>query len=353
MKVLFILKQRESSTGSGYSSGLINSAILVQQILIKNKIESHVIEVVDNNCIDREVTLYKPEVVIIEALWVVPSKLDKLKKIHPNIKWVVRLHSELPFLAIEGIAISWINDYVKSGIIIACNSKRLTYDLSQYLDMKRERVVLLPNYYNNHRATVLCKRSRVLNIGCFGAIRPLKNQLIQAMAAIVYANKKDKQLNFHINVGRIENSGSDNVLKNLRALFDSHSNHSLVEHEWSNHEDFLMLVRQMDLGMQVSLSETFNIVTADFVSCNRPVVVSHEIDWVCDDVKADPNNLKSIVDIITYVLNHDFCLVQNLEGLEKYNNLSSISWNMFLYKESLIGRFINTFKTIVSSCIGR
>ena len=61
---LFICKERSY----GVSYGLINSAQFVANFLNKNGVESHVITVIDNNDIDREVTKYKPTHVFIEAL---------------------------------------------------------------------------------------------------------------------------------------------------------------------------------------------------------------------------------------------------------------------------------------------
>ena len=114
-KVLFILKKRQTShTGyASVSSGLLNSAKFVSDMLNKNGIESHLVEVNDNNCIDREVTKFKPTHVIIEALWVVPQKFEVLTKLHPNVQWIIRLHSDISFLANEGIAIEWIYEYLK------------------------------------------------------------------------------------------------------------------------------------------------------------------------------------------------------------------------------------------------
>jgi hypothetical protein len=77
-------------------------------MLVANGVDSTIIEVIDNNGIDREVTKYKPTHVIIEALWVIPSKFEILTKLHPNVKWIIRLHSEIPFLANEGIAMEWM-----------------------------------------------------------------------------------------------------------------------------------------------------------------------------------------------------------------------------------------------------
>ena len=112
-----------------------------------------------------------------------------------------------------------------------------------------------------------------INIAVFGAIRPLKNHLIQAISAIQFANEEGLKLYFHINGTRIENNG-DPVLKNLRELFEGQEKHELVEHCWMEHDKFVELLQSMDICMQVSFSETYNIVTADAVNGLVPVVVS-------------------------------------------------------------------------------
>ena len=72
MKILFIIKKRISYNNKVVSFGLINSSKFVCEAINKLKnIEAKVVDVVDNNCIDREVSQYKPDIVIIEALWVV------------------------------------------------------------------------------------------------------------------------------------------------------------------------------------------------------------------------------------------------------------------------------------------
>jgi hypothetical protein len=101
-KILFLLKRRhdynsEEHTNLNISTGLYNSAHFMHEMLIDEGLESNIAVVVDNNSIDKEVTKYKPTHVIIEALWVVPEKFYILSKLHPNVKWIIRLHSEIPF----------------------------------------------------------------------------------------------------------------------------------------------------------------------------------------------------------------------------------------------------------------
>ncbi len=86
----------------------------------------------------------------------------------------------------------------------------------------------------------------------------------------------------------------EQVLNNLRSLFPLRG-HELIETPWLDHCNFVELVKLIDLGMQVSMSETFNIVAADFVTNNVPIVVSPEIDWMSCVYKCDPNSTDSIV----------------------------------------------------------
>ena len=101
-------------------------------------------------------------------------------------------------------------------------------------------------------------------------------------------------MRFHINTQRIEGKGEP-VLKNLRELFKNNPRHELIEHGWLSHNEFIDLVQRMDIGLQVSFSETFNIVSADFVNNNIPVVTSNEVDWVNPVYYANPSKVESIV----------------------------------------------------------
>jgi hypothetical protein len=110
-RILFICKDRNTSYTPSF--GLLNSCKFICNALEKHYIECKVVAVVDNNAIDKEVTSFQPTHVFIEALWVVPSKFNVLCALHPNVKWYVRIHSKVPFLANEGMAMGWIRDYAE------------------------------------------------------------------------------------------------------------------------------------------------------------------------------------------------------------------------------------------------
>jgi hypothetical protein len=346
MKILFICKRRQlnySEWGEENApSGLLNSAMFVSDMLNDLGVKSKVVQVIDNNDIDREVYNYKPTHVFIEAIWVVPEKFDILKSFHPSVKWIVRLHSEFPFLSNEGIAIDWLFKYRDKDIAIATNSSRIGSDLRRLLNkvydrfdgrVMRQEVPILPNYYpvNLNYKEKKDRHPQILDVGCFGAIRPFKNQLIQAVAAIKFADITDKNLRFHINCDRVE-SGGNPVLSNIRALF-SNVEHDLVEHPWMPQHKFLDVLRKMDVGMQVSFSETYSVISADMVNCNVPIVVSKEVSWTSSFSKADANDVNDIVSKM-YTAVHYPVLAKVNKYLLNINSASSKrQWRKYIQKE--------------------
>lgn len=299
-RVLFVVKQRAgystSPDDSNYcSSGLFNSANFVVDMLRENGVDAKLVEVVDNNAIDKAVSEFKPATVIIEAFWVVPEKFDILVKLHPHVKWIVRGHSNWPFLANEGVAVGWVFDYLRHrNVSVAMNAPEIVEDIQKLDKSKADKVLYLPNFYPIGVRSIRKIQDHPLDVGCFGAIRPLKNQLIQAVAAIRFARELGRPLRFHINVSRTE-QGGNNVLKNLRALFANTILTTLVESDWLTHDEFLKLVRKMDVAMAVSLSETFCITAADAVAEDIPLVCSKEVPWASPLSIADPTSSDSIV----------------------------------------------------------
>jgi hypothetical protein len=353
VRILFILKYREvldEQTGievsiKGLSSGLANSARFVHTMLLEEHITSEIVQVIDNNDIDREVSRYKPTHVVIEAFWVVPEKFTILQKLHPNVTWIVRSHSEVPFLAQEGVAIDWILNCVRHDrVCVASNSKNSVQDLRTIVaaanphwsrEKVEEKVPYLPNFYPHKLRKNRKKETEILDVACFGAIRPLKNQLIQAVAAIEYSEMIGKKLRFHINLGRTE-LGGENCLKNLRALFSHTPNAELIEEPWMNHEEFLTLLGKMDIGMQVTFTETFNIVSADMVVCSLPMVVSEEVEWAHRWCKASCTDTGDIVEKLIKITDWRFRNVVsflNIKGLRSFSEESRRLWKEYFCQQ--------------------
>ena len=331
MKILFLTKKNECysfRTNHRRSSGLWNSIQFIVSELKKHSINVGIEEVVDGNCINKWLTIYKPKILVLEALWVTPEKIRELKGIHKNVKFVCRLHSGIPFLALEGIALEWVLAYAKLGVTIAANSKESFDALSCVV--KKKDITYLPNIYPVcgplYRYTT---KRNYIRVVCAGAIRPMKNHLIQALAAIQYAKEVKKELYFHVNSTRIE-TGGEPVLKNLRALFKEHTHAHLVEDAWRERTNFRFYLGDMDLGMQVSLTETFSIVSADYVSAMIPMVVSKEISWASCLSKAPDNDVGKIVKAMHRAMRWSFIVTLNRFLLHWYSYKSTKIWLKFL-----------------------
>jgi len=334
-RVLFICKRLNIHYTGGYAAyGLLNSAKFIANALRAIGVESKAVIVEDANGIDREIHQYNPTHVIIHALWVTPIKLAELLTLHPQQRWVIRLHSKAPFIANEGIAFEWLRGYLNlmpsfPNIAISCNNEEFNCELDAV--MPGMHPIYLPNIYCPDPITFgpPPPDNSDFNIACFGALRPMKNQLEQALAAFMFADRIGKRLRFHINVDRVEQRG-ETVLKNMRFLFKD-SKHMLVEHPWYSHEEFLSSLRVVDIGMQVSFTESFNIVTADCIKMNVPVVVSDEIDYIPFLFRANPTSVENI--IFHLYLAYWFGKVGswlNLQGLRRTNNNALAVWEDYL-----------------------
>jgi hypothetical protein len=339
MKILFILKERFYHYNNTHvkSYGLINSSKHIAKYFESLNLNIKVVSVIDGNGIDKEVYNYKPDVVIIEALWVPPSKLKELIELkrYKHIKWIVRIHSDIGFLSVESLALKYINDYIaldKHNLIIAPNNKSFTKYLSNSLNYK---FTYLPNIINIGHCNIKHNKHQdlsTINIGCFGSLRILKNQLFQAMCAMKAADILNKKLHFHITADIKDSDKINPVLNNFIELFKN-SRHTLIEHKWEENDNFQHLIKKMDIGMQLSYTESFNIVSADFINNDKLILVSDAIDWMPDCLKTSTTNYDIVTDKIVWLYKHrNSWILKKLSIIKllKFNMLSKKIWLNFL-----------------------
>lgn len=330
-KILVLTKTRLDYYGNPF--GLNNSADFITEALNESGYDAIYMPVIDGNSIDAAVVKTGAKIVLIEALWATPEKLDELSKLHKAVSWIVRIHSNIPFLALEGMAIDWIKKMLKiPRVTVVSNNLQTSLELSAVFHEKipyLPNVYLRPGYCPKKVLRKDCSNSEVIDVSCFGAIRPFKNHLIQGIAAIWAANKQGQILNFHVNATRVEQRG-DSILHNLVALFDD-TRHNLVMHGWQDHKTFLNTVSFMDLCMQVSFTESFNIVAADHVHVGVPVLVSPEITWLDSRRGVSPTKCEEIANGVIDSLRHDKKEIKSNHGdLSNYNISSLRTWRLFL-----------------------
>ncbi len=306
-KVLFILKKRNAYGNTQRSSyGLKSSCTFISNFLDYKGYDSSVIEIVDSNSIDREVYNRKPNIVILEAIWCPPYKIKELLKLHKKVKWNIRLHSKFPFLAQEKMAMEWLGEYNEiaqqyPNLTISANNE----DFINQINNIGFNLIYTPNYYPiSHFSEVNTKPvGHILDIGCFGALRILKNTVQQAVCSIKYANDIGKKLKFHINDSSQYEKEGVSILNNLKNIF-SNGPHELVIHDWHDHRNFIDLIRKMDLCMQVSFSESYNITAADGIACGIPTIGSTEIEFISRIYKTAPTDYENILNKISFALRY-------------------------------------------------
>ena len=235
--------------------------------------------------------------VIISAPWIPTVELSQLVHTHTEIEWTVCSHSNVGFLQADPRGIEYLRQdgslaEAAVNFSLATNSKRLqTWWNQAYHQAMR----LIPNLYDvddhfpHHRPWT---PGTLLKIGSFGAIRPLKNQITAAGAAVEIANRLRAECEFWINSGRTEGNGIWATAA-VKSILAGLPNIRLREAPWQAWPSFRDLVRSMHLLIQTSYTESFNMVTADGVSDGIPSVTSDAIDWVplswqapVDDVNA-------------------------------------------------------------------
>lgn len=259
---------------------------------------------------------FNPKKIVFEALWASQHDISTLKAKYPRIKIYLHLHSNIPFLACEGYAMAKILESQRLGVGIICNDSRAAASLGG---------ICLPNIYHTKTEAPERQSNEDLNVIIAGSMRPMKNHLIQAIAAIRYAESIDKKLRLHVNMGRSEGGGE--VAANFKYLFMMHYGHELISIPWMDHGDFIRFLSTMDIGLQVSMSESFNIVAADYAYAHLPMVVSSEVRWAADECKADPGCSDDIMEKMAQ--SSDWTL-KNLDGLEAHNFEAKKLWGQFV-----------------------
>ena len=218
--------------------------------------------------------------VVLAALWLTPAEIHRLVFDFPDVDFVVTSHSNCGFLAAEPTAVGYFRSLV--GLQLATPNFHVVGNCRRFATWASHafghRILCLPNLYNSETFKMPRRhawKTGVLKIGCFGALRSLKNSFTAAAATLELAERLGAHVEFHVNRGR----GDERILRPIAALFGDAQRVQLVPHDWQAWPDFRATVSRMDLMLQPSYTESFNLVTADGVAEGVPSVVSDAIDW--------------------------------------------------------------------------
>ncbi len=270
---------------------------------------------------------------IVEAPWISTERLTRMLANNQSVHFIIRSHSQIGFLQVEAGAVKLLREQLVlqenvQNLTISANSQKLC---DFFTTVYSGRCLYLPNLYDMER--VHTKRDthhhhRELRIGSFGALRLLKNHTTAAAAALVMARERNANLEFWISVNREEHGKG--VLQTVRNMFVGLPWAKLVESPWQQWADFRRTVHHMDLCLQVSFTETFNIVTADAIAEGVPSVVSSAIEWAPDSWKADVDTVEDIARVGSMLLSSHSGVLEGQRALQTFTQEAINTWLQYL-----------------------
>lgn len=305
--------------------GLGVSALNTAKVLRRAGIQTHVWPIVSAGDLwDRLKCDPGVRDVIISAPWLSSPALRDLAMGYPEIKFVVNCHSNVGFLQADRNGVTLIRELLDlekglHNLHAGGNSKRFCNWIKSTFHAPCE---FLPNLYyidehRPHHRVAPYHHGSVLKIGVFGATRPLKNLMTAAAAALEVARSFSAELELWLSAGRSE-GGGDTVLGAVKAMLDGLPGVKLHLSGWESWPSFLRTVRHMNLLMQPSYTESFNMVTADGVAEGVASVVSEAIDWAPDHWKADADDALSVARTARHLLLDAHAAHEGLRALEAY-----------------------------------
>jgi hypothetical protein len=276
----------------------------------------------------------KPTHVVIEApVWVSAEQVRSLTFEFPSMHFIVRTHSQIAFLQADANAITAVRDLMLleenlPNLTIAANNTRLTTFLHKAYTGK---CLYLPNLYDIERAHV--KRDTVaghklLRIGSFGALRILKNHITAGAAALLIAERYRCDVEFYFSTGRDDGAtDTKNALQNMYAHLPWAK---LVEYPWAGWPEFRRIVAHMDLNIQLSFSESFNLTAADSCAEGVPCVVGPAIEWAPAQWKAEPDSAEAAMFVGMALLGDPESAADGLSKLRSYVDEGTRRWLSYL-----------------------
>jgi glycosyltransferase involved in cell wall biosynthesis len=316
--------------------GLGVSALNTAKVLRENGIATDVWPILSAKDLAARIAAANPRPthVVVAAPWLPTLDLQAFLIFrYPDIQFAVVCHSNVGFLSADPTAITNFREELnleQGSLNFSCagNSKRFV----RFIQSSYERpCIWLPNLYYLEAGGGSQRRKwsgGTIKIGSFGAVRPLKNNLSAAAAALEIAEKLHTDVNFHISVGRVE--GGYTVVRAIEAMLNGSPRVTLVKDQWYQWPQFRSLIRSMNLLIQPSFSETFNMVTADGAAESIPSVVSDAIDWAPDDWKAEVDSPDSIARIGRRLLSDEFAGMEGFAALQRHDAAGLIAWKQWL-----------------------
>jgi glycosyltransferase involved in cell wall biosynthesis len=322
-------ESRATSIGLGVNSQLTASA------LRQNGIDALAAAITGGEELRRLLELYTTaQIVVVEGFWISPDELAAIAADYPRVQFLARCHSQIAFLQIEPGSLCRIRDVLThsqrlANLRLSGNSRRFTEFASEAWagDPSGGQVVYLPNLYPTPAFTPEAKPpigDRPLKLASFGALRLQKHHTVAAAAAAIVARRLGP-VQFFINRGRSD-PGRESIFDAIAYTLKGVPQIELKPVDWLHAAEFRRLTAAMDLCLQMSSSETFNLVTADAAASGVPSVVGEALDWTPADWHAPIDDPRRVAEAALRVLADPTAGQRGYEALLAYNRASIAQW---------------------------
>jgi hypothetical protein len=332
--VLLVYKNMSPARDTSSHTGLGVTALNLSRILRRTGSAIEVRPVFDGYELRDKVLPGHPAThVVMFAPWVDTPFLQGLLRKYPQITFSVTCHSNVGFLQADNYAVKLMREAMNLELInhnfhLAANSERLANAVRNAF---RASCTLLPNMYQLPDPLPQARpynSGDVLRIGVFGAMRPQKNLLTAAWAALQIATTLKARCEISINSGRVE--GGQSVLKAIRELVNGMHGVSLVEAGWMTWSQFRAFVGHQHLLLSPSYTESFCNVTADGIAEGVPSVVTPAIPWAPKSWQADGDDVNAIAQTGLKLLADKRAATDGQKALAAHNATALRSWQTYL-----------------------
>lgn len=300
-KVLFICQNESYIDAEGNISFLEYTEM--QTVLLSNMgIESRVIT---NFMGSSEIKLshvamieeFAPSHIIVEDLCIPFDAFEYLKGLPSAPLVTVRMRSEMGFaFTLSSADPSILYKLGELGVFFAAASATMQSDLFNLL---KTQVFLLPDYHSitpNMPLKINEQAKEVVHIGCFGIVGLLNNTFAQLQAALKFGEMTGLKINFHAILQR-EDAAQNSIVENMVKLMENVADkgHTITWHEFPfDYPSWKEILKGIDLGMQVTFSESYCHMAADMVDHNIPVIGGANLPSIAKTYCTDAVNIGSM-----------------------------------------------------------
>lgn len=262
-------------------SGVMVSAKHLQANLQRSGIETDIVFYEDDPDLIRKVERADYACINLHVPSFTDETLQKLLHMHDNV--ILSIHSTICNLQTEGEAFERLLRLGNSGIPnlrFTCPSRTECYGLNA---LTEGNYIFLPNTFSypvqeeeiSRRIENKSKNlNRPLKVSLFCEYRPMKNILTQVAALVAFQKKTGKTVELHV----FSSPQNLPIYKNLISI-SRYQGMEVVVHERMSNYDCFKMEAEMDLGLQVSLSETLSYVAFEQMIQGVPVIGSDSISF--------------------------------------------------------------------------